>query len=98
MRECDYGTLTGRPSADLAARRAEFVDVPYPGGESYRDVVARTRDLLADLSARHDGECVLLVGHSANRMALDHLLAGRDPVDAVSGPFEWRPGLDLGSV
>jgi broad specificity phosphatase PhoE len=92
LRECDYGTLTGLPSADLAARRAEFVDAPYPGGESYRDVVTRTQGLLADLPARHDGERVLLVGHSANPMALDHLLAGRDLVDAVTEPFEWRPG------
>jgi broad specificity phosphatase PhoE len=92
LRECDYGTLTGTRSADLATRRAEFVDTPFPGGESYRDVVARTRALLADLAARHDGERVLLVAHSANLMALEHLLAGRDLVDAVAGPFVWRPG------
>jgi broad specificity phosphatase PhoE len=39
LRECDYGVLNGAPVGELEV--AKHVDVPYPGGESYRDVVVR---------------------------------------------------------
>ena len=86
LRECDYGALSGGPVERLAPR-ARFIATPYPGGESYRDVVARVGTFLADLGP-YDGRRVLLVGHSATRWALDHLLSGRaleDLVDASAG-------------
>src|SRR5262245_38346416 len=39
LRECDYGVLNGAPVEELEI--AKHLDVPYPGGESYCDVVAR---------------------------------------------------------
>jgi broad specificity phosphatase PhoE len=65
--------------------------VPYPGGESYRDVIERVRDFLGGLPAEFDGKRVLLVGHSATRWALDHLLDGT-PLEWLVGPFEWQEG------
>ncbi|HXG25952.1 MAG TPA: histidine phosphatase family protein [Candidatus Binatia bacterium] len=94
LRECDYGRLNGMARERLDAERSAHVDAPWPGGESYRDVVARTRDLLGDLAARHHGGRVLLVGHSATRLALDHLLLGRDLEALVAAPFAWRPGWE----
>jgi hypothetical protein len=44
--------------------------------------------------ARHDGRRVLIVAHSANRLALDHLLHGADLATLVAEPFEWRPGWE----
>jgi alpha-ribazole phosphatase/probable phosphoglycerate mutase len=35
---------------------------------------------------------VLLVGHSATRWALDHLLDGRPLELLVDEPFDWREG------
>jgi broad specificity phosphatase PhoE len=94
LRECNYGRLNGMSRARLDAERAAHVDVPWPGGESYRDVVGRTRSLLEDLIDRHDPGRVLLVAHSANRIAIDHLLLGRDIAELVATPFEWRPGWE----
>ena len=94
LRECDYGALNGMPRSRLDAERADHVDVPWPQGESYRDVVHRTRSLLRDLTRRPDGERVLLVAHSANRHALEHLLLGRDLAALVRAPFDWRPGWE----
>jgi broad specificity phosphatase PhoE len=94
LRECDYGRLNGMPRARLDAERRDHVDVPWPDGESYRDVVDRTRTLLRDLLERHNGGRVLLVAHSANRLALDHLLRGRDLQALISGPFDWQPGWE----
>lgn len=94
LRECDYGSRNGMARTLLDAERARHVDEPWPGGESYRDVVARTAALLDDIAARHDGRRVLLVGHAANRIALDHLLLGRDLAALLAEPFAWQPGWE----
>ena len=41
LRECDYGQRNGMPVAELHAGRREHLDHPYPGGESWRQAVAR---------------------------------------------------------
>jgi alpha-ribazole phosphatase/probable phosphoglycerate mutase len=92
LRECDYGEMNGAPVAAIAAERRRRIDVPFPGGESYRQVVARTRDFLADLARDFDGERVVVISHSANRWALDHLLRGEALEDLVDAPFNWREG------
>lgn len=92
LRECNYGRLNGAPKAVLDAQRARRVDEPWPGGESYRDVVTRTRSLLDDVRSRWAGSRVLWVGHSANRWALDHLILGRDLNELVVADFAWQPG------
>ncbi len=82
------------PRATLELERASRVAVPWPEGESYMDVVGRTRDLLADILTQWDGHRVLMVGHSANRWALEHLLEGRDLADLLAIDFEWQPGWE----
>src|SRR5262249_59752108 len=74
LRECNYGMLNGTPVARLEAERTRHVLDPYSGGESYGDVVARVRSFLHDLSPRFVDERVAVVGHSATKWALDHLL------------------------
>jgi broad specificity phosphatase PhoE len=94
LRECNYGRLNGMPRDRLEAERLGHVDVPWPEGESYEDVVERTRSLLGELIERHDGARVLLVAHSANRLALDHLILGRDLAALLAAPFDWQPGWE----
>jgi broad specificity phosphatase PhoE len=94
LRECDYGDLTGMPSERLRAEIPRRVDLPYPGGESYREVAERMRGFLDDLLPRHDGERVLLVSHAAPRWALQHLLDGTPLEEAVVAPFAWQPGWE----
>lgn len=36
LRECNYGSRNGMPAAELHAGRRGHLDVPYPGGESWR--------------------------------------------------------------
>ena len=94
LRECNYGRLNGMPRARLDAERAVHIDEPWPGGESYRDVVRRTAALLDDLVLRWDGRRLLVVAHSANKVALDHLLRGADLAMLVEHPTDWQPGWD----
>lgn len=90
LRECDYGALNGAP-ADRLAPRSRYIATPYPNGESYRDVVERVRAFLADLTPFAGGR-VLLIGHSATRWSLEHVLRGTPLEDLVDAPFAWQPG------
>ena len=92
LRECNYGRLNGMPTARLHAERLQHLDTPWPGGQSYHQVVDQTRDLLRDLAADWNGSRLLLIAHSANRWALDHLLLDRDLADLVLAPFSWQEG------
>jgi alpha-ribazole phosphatase/probable phosphoglycerate mutase len=92
LRECDYGALTGGPAKRVAAERRARVATPFPAGESYADVVARVDAFLDDLAADWDGRTVVVVGHSATRWALEHLLAGVPLAAVVDAPFVWQPG------
>ena len=94
LRECNYGRLNGMPRAQLDAERAAHVDEPWPDGESYRDVVERTASFLDDLVASRDRGRVLMVAHSANKFALDHLLLGADLRDLFDRPMDWQPGWE----
>lgn len=91
LRECDYGELNGCPREQFG-QRVGRIEVPFGGGQSYRDVVVNTQSLLADLRRDHDGGRVLLVAHSANLWALQHLLSGIPLEDLVDAPFDWQPG------
>lgn len=93
LRECHYGELDGTAASGL--ERRNHIHTPFPGGESYEDVVARTADFLQDMAFRHEGERILLVSHSANRWALQHLLNGGPLEDVVDAPFDWQPGWEF---
>jgi broad specificity phosphatase PhoE len=94
LRECDYGELNGAPVDSLGPRKLR-VDDPFPGGQSYRQVLELTRSFLEDIKSLYDGRVVLVVAHSANRWCLKHLLDGGTPLeDLVDAPFEWQPGWE----
>jgi broad specificity phosphatase PhoE len=82
------------PGDLVAAEQATHLDAPFVDGESYADVVERVRSFLIDLAHAWDGARVLVIGHSATRWALDHLLLGIPLADVVAAPFEWREGWD----
>jgi broad specificity phosphatase PhoE len=92
LRECNYGQLNGQSVQALEAHRREHIDVPFPGGESYRQVVDRVRSFLDELRDRNDRNCVLVIGHTATRWALDHMLGGIPLEELVTTPFDWQPG------
>ena len=92
LRECNYGLLNGTAVAQLEAERAQHVVDPYSGGESYVDVVARVRSFLQDLPARFENRRVAVIGHSATKWALDHILEGTPLEELVEGSFRWQPG------
>lgn len=100
LRECDYGTLTGKRSKIVDAMARGCVTRPFPEGESYKDVEKRVRGFLRDLRREHAGEHVAIVAHKAPQLALEVILKGRTWRRAFSedwrrkGHAGWRPGWD----
>jgi 2,3-bisphosphoglycerate-dependent phosphoglycerate mutase len=92
LRECDYGAGNGAPAAVVHERRAEHLDRPYPGGESWRQAVRRVGGFLADLPGGWDGTRVLVIGHVATRWAFDHLIDGVPLEELIAADFAWREG------
>jgi alpha-ribazole phosphatase/probable phosphoglycerate mutase len=92
LRGCDYGELTGAPVAELEATRLHHLYDPYPGGESYGDVVARVRRFLQDVPSRLVDEHVVVVGHRETKWAFDHVLEGVPLPELVERSFHWQPG------
>jgi broad specificity phosphatase PhoE len=94
LRECDYGQSNGMPAAELHASRPDYVDRPYPGGESWRQAVARVARFLGDLPLRWSGMRVLVVGHVATRWGLDHVIGGAAVEDLAVADFAWQEGWE----
>lgn len=92
LRECDYGDLNGMPRALLDRERSLHVDVPWPGGESWRDAVLRVGGFLDELRATRGGQRVLLIGHVATRWALEHLVDGVPLEHLAAAEFLWQTG------
>jgi 2,3-bisphosphoglycerate-dependent phosphoglycerate mutase len=95
LRECDYGRLTGSPAAEVHGRRADYLDTPYPAGESWRQAVERVGWFVADLPLRWAGQRVLVIGHIATRWGLEHRLCAV-PMEALAADTSppWQPGWE----
>lgn len=94
LRECDYGSLNGSSAAQMHAHRAAYADVPYPGGESWRQATARVGRFVADLPLRWSGQRVLVIGHVATRWGLEIAVAGTPLEELLSRDFAWQPGWE----
>ena len=92
LRECNYGELNG--TAEPLHDRSAHIDVPYPGGESWRQAVERTAGFLEELRRERGGERILVIGHRATRLALDTLSTGRKLEELMAARFAWQPGWE----
>jgi alpha-ribazole phosphatase/probable phosphoglycerate mutase len=94
LRECDYGALNGRPALEIHRDRSYRVNTPYPGGESWRQAVARVGRFLDDLPIRWSNTRILVIGHVATRWGFEHLLNGVPMESLVLADFVWQEGWE----
>jgi len=87
LREKEFGSLNRLTRAGIlhsfpeeARRRAELGKLYYrpPGGESWCDVILRSRSILDDLRLRWAGERVLIVAHQVVVLCFRYLLEDLD--------------------
>ncbi|HUQ39639.1 MAG TPA: histidine phosphatase family protein [Acidimicrobiales bacterium] len=94
LRECDYGERNSGPRDEHLRTRADHVDTPYPGGESWRQAVARVARFLDDLHLRWDGARVVVIGHVATRWGIQHAVDGTPLEQLVAAEFAWQEGWE----
>ena len=94
LRECDFGELNGAPAGEVHADRSAFLQTPYPGGESWEQAASRVGWFLDDLRRRWDGTRVLVVGHVATRLGLEHRITGTPLAVVLNAEFGWQEGWE----
>ena len=88
LRECNYGTLNGKPAAIVEPMQEQNITKRFPEGESYEDVKRRMADFLEFLRQNYDGKHVAIVSHKAPQLALDVLLKNKEWKQAFA--CDWR--------
>ena len=98
LRECNYGTFNGKPNDMFKSRMTEYINTPFPEGESYVDVQKRMADFLQTLKKKHSVKRVALIGHQGPQLALDVLLKNKTWEQAMAEDWrktkKWQPGWD----
>ena len=94
LRECDYGRLNGAAATRVHGDRRKYLDLPFPGGESWRQAAERVNRFLTDLPLRWEGQRVLVVGHAATRWGLEHFVGGKDLEEVITADFAWQEGWE----
>jgi broad specificity phosphatase PhoE len=98
LRECNYGGLTGKSAEEFKDRMSDFVENPFPNGESFMDVEKRIADFLGSLRKEHCGERVAIMAHQAPQLALDVLVRDRTWEQAIDEDWRkrkaWQPGWE----
>lgn len=88
LRECNYGSLNGQPALIVKENMTGHIDVPFPDGESYKDVEKRISEFVSSLHENFEGKHVAIVAHQAPQLALDVLLKKLTWEQAIAQ--DWR--------
>lgn len=98
LREVNYGDLTREPVKKFKSDIAEYLDKPFPHGESYKDVEKRIASFLEFLKRNYSGKNVAIVAHQAPQLALDVLIKRKTWAQAIAEDWRyrkaWQPGWD----
>ena len=86
--------MTRQSSEVVEPAKGEYVERPFPNGESYAQAAARIRLSLKDLLRDYDGQRVLIIGHRATQYGLEHWIKGVPLKTAVTAPWSWQPGWE----
>lgn len=94
LRECNYGDLN---QADEAlVNYLDHIDVPFPNGESLKDVENRIDSFIKMLSQEYPGQNIAVMAHKATQLALEVLLNGKSWPQAIAEDWRnkkaWQPG------
>lgn len=95
LRERNAGEYEGIPVPEVVAgrptiweeRAADYWGWSPPGGETFRQVLDRTRAVVERIKARHEGQTVVIVAHMGPVRVLISELAGMPLDKTYEGPF-----------
>lgn len=94
IRECNYGDLNGKPQE--LVKYEEHISIPFPNGESLKDVEKRVRDFCSYLLENYNGKSIALVCHKAPQFAFQVITERKTWEQAIEEDWrktkDWKPG------
>ena len=98
LREANYRDYTKQPVAKFKSNLANFINIQFPNGESYKDVEKRISSFLKNLKKDYNNKHIAIVGHQAPQLALDVLLKDKSWQQAIAEDWRltksWQPGWE----
>lgn len=91
LREYNYGDLEGGDKKLVFGSLIDHIDTPYTNGESVKDAMVRMESFIADLK-KSNYENVVIIGHRATQLGLEHFINGVEIEEYIKTPWEWQPG------
>ena len=92
LRECDYGDFTRDSSEKIKNSRKDYINIPFPNGESYIQTSQRMKSFLWDLLKDYNDKKVMIIGHRATQYGLEHWIESLPLKEVVMAPWKWQPG------
>ena len=96
IRECNYGDLNGQDSSLVLDE--EHIEIPFPNGESMKDVERRIRDFCKYLLDNYDNKTIALFAHKSPQLALDVITKNITWEQAIEQDWrktkKWQPGWE----
>ena len=96
IRECNYGNLNGKDSSLVVYE--DHITIPFPNGESLKDVENRVRDFCNYLKEIFDGKTIAIVSHKAPQFAFEVITNGITWEEAILKDWRksksWQPGWE----
>ena len=96
LRECNYGDLDGKDKKLVVYE--DHIDIPFPNGESLKDVEKRIADFIEFLKENYAGKTVGIVAHRAPQLAFEVLTKNITWYEAIKNDWRntksWQPGWE----
>ncbi len=97
LREVNYGDFSGR-SEDFKNNLVEYINNPFPNGESYQDVEKRMSDFCEFLKMNYSGKHIAIIAHQTPQLALEVILKNKTWEQAIAEDWRntksWQPGWE----
>lgn len=95
LREANYGDYNSK-KFDFKENLIDYINRPFPNGESYYNVEQRIRSFCDFLKVHYRDKHIAIVAHQAPQLALDVVLGGKKWEQAIDEDWRktkaWQPG------
>ena len=96
LRECNYGDFDGGDKNLVIYE--DHVDIPFPNGESLKDVEARIRSFLKDIDEKYKDKTIGIIAHRAPQLAIEVITKHITWEEANKNDWrktgDWNPGWE----
>lgn len=96
LRECNYGDLDGESKQLIVYEN--HIDLPFPNGESMKDVEKRIRSFIEYIKENYAGKTIGIVAHRASQLAFEVITKNISWEEAIKNDWRktgaWQPGWE----